>query len=58
MEKYNGKIIYVFRIREINDILADVVEYYFDFDIGVVKITDKGEPENCRERVLKKISSY
>jgi hypothetical protein len=54
IELVEGKSIYVYRIQEPNDVKANIVEYYFDFDFGIVKIVDTGLEKGCREKVLKR----
>ena len=55
IDNSNGKNIYVYKIRAMNE--NDITEYYFDFDIGIVKIVDYGERnKECRTEELIKIS--
>jgi len=52
-EIHNNKPVYVFKIEEPNEIpRIKPLEYYFDFDVGVVKIIDNQESEGCKEAQL------
>lgn len=54
IESVKGKNIYVYKIEEQNDVLSTNVEYYFDFEFGVIKIIDTGLGKGCQERVVKR----
>jgi len=52
-EVYNNKTVYVYHVEEPNETpRIKPLEYYFDFDIGVVKIFDNQELEGCKEAQL------
>ena len=50
-EVIKGRNIFVYRIQSLYDVEAFVTEYYFDFDLGVVKITDTGFQPKCRTKI-------
>ncbi len=53
IEKIDNRELLVYRIKEPNYILAEIIEYYFDVEYGLVKWTDSFLPKNCSAMTMK-----
>lgn len=50
-EMLNNRNVFIYRVQSPHDVIAFITEYYFDFDLGVVKILDTSFDPMCSIKI-------